>query len=356
MMVSVIIPVYNVSKTLQKCVSSVLSQTYKNIEVILVNDASTDDSLHICRKLALGDKRVKVIDKQCNEGVEKARISGLKMLSEDSTYVMFVDSDDWLKQGIISKCVSLAEETKADCVQFGMVRVLDRFGIIKLDRSRKLVPEDKNHILVTSKDDEFEDYLLSFYGVSFLPVCLWGKLYRSDLIRKSFLSATGLRWGEDLIWNMWIFSHVKRLVVIDNIGYYYRYGGMSTRMLPDLLPMMMKIYKLKMASIKSKNFYRAVLPVKVELKNVLYVAIAQRIEYKYGVEKDNIQWLAKMLDNPIWDSVEELKNESQYVDDLFLQNIAKKDAEGLWRMVSSNTKPHGIKWRVRNGILRLFSK
>ena len=93
-MISVLLAVYNTSLYLTQCLRSILDQSYKDLEVIVVNDVSTDDSLAICRNFEKKDKRVKVVNLVVNVGLEKVRRVGLKEATGD--YVMFVDSDDWL--------------------------------------------------------------------------------------------------------------------------------------------------------------------------------------------------------------------------------------------------------------------
>lgn len=83
MFISVVIPVYNTGKYLKKCIESVLNQTYRDFEIILVNDASTDDSRNICRRYAQEYDYIKLIDKTCNEGVDRARFSALDMIRQD---------------------------------------------------------------------------------------------------------------------------------------------------------------------------------------------------------------------------------------------------------------------------------
>ena len=111
--VSIIIPVYNVEKYLDKCLKSVLNQTYKNIEIIVINDGSTDNSLKICKKYK--DKRIVLIDKE-NGGVSSARNKGLELAS--GKYITFVDSDDWLELDAIENMVSFIEKENVDFVRF----------------------------------------------------------------------------------------------------------------------------------------------------------------------------------------------------------------------------------------------
>ena len=113
--VSVIIPVYNSEKYIVECAESVLSQDYKNIELILVDDGSTDDSLNICREIAKADERVKVFHKE-NGGASSARNFGIE--NSLGKYIYFVDSDDFVEKNAINSLVLKAEETGADLLYF----------------------------------------------------------------------------------------------------------------------------------------------------------------------------------------------------------------------------------------------
>lgn len=112
-LVSVIVPVYNTEKYLEKCIGSLLGQSYGNLEIILVNDGSTDKSGRICEEYARKDSRVRVIHKD-NGGVSDARNSGLRAAS--GTYLCFLDSDDYTEPGTVEHAVQVAETEKADAV------------------------------------------------------------------------------------------------------------------------------------------------------------------------------------------------------------------------------------------------
>ena len=104
-MVSIIVPIYNAEKKLRRCVESILSQTFSDFELILVNDGSIDNSLKICEKYALNDKRIKIISQE-NKGIVSARKKGI----ENSTgeYIIFVDSDDWIDLKMVDKLYNKA--------------------------------------------------------------------------------------------------------------------------------------------------------------------------------------------------------------------------------------------------------
>lgn len=123
--VSIILPIYNVEKYLEKCVNSVINQTYQNIEVILVDDGSKDSSGRICDKLVESDNRIKVIHKK-NGGLASARNAGYEAATGE--YIMYIDSDDVIKNGIAEKCVSAMEKNDQ------MLLYLDMRKCLKTDR------------------------------------------------------------------------------------------------------------------------------------------------------------------------------------------------------------------------------
>ena len=122
-LVSVIVPVYNAENTLHACVKSISEQTYRNIEIILVNDGSKDDSLSVCRALAAGDERIKIIDKP-NSGVSASRNMGIECAR--GKYLQFADSDDYLAIDGTRQMVERAESTGSDLVIAEFFRVVGK--------------------------------------------------------------------------------------------------------------------------------------------------------------------------------------------------------------------------------------
>ena len=121
-LVSVIIPIYNVEKYLDRCITSVVNQTYGNLEIILVDDGSPDNCPAICDEWAEKDSRIKVIHKE-NEGLGMARNTGIDNASGD--YIFFFDSDDYVDVAVAEKCVSAITENKSDAVIFGRYDVYE---------------------------------------------------------------------------------------------------------------------------------------------------------------------------------------------------------------------------------------
>jgi Glycosyl transferase family 2 len=112
-LVSVIIPVYNAHNSIAKTLQSVINQTYTNLEIVVVNDGSTDESLDIIKTYAVEDPRIVVFDKQ-NEGLVQARKSGIDIAT--GKYIQYLDSDDIMHEDAITRLVNKAEETQADMV------------------------------------------------------------------------------------------------------------------------------------------------------------------------------------------------------------------------------------------------
>ena len=116
--VSVIVPVYNIENYIEGCIKSLISQTYTNEEIILVNDGSTDNSLNVCEQFAGLDNRIKIVNKT-NGGLSSARNAGIDVATGD--YIMFIDGDDYIAANTLLELVSQIEKYDADIVQFGYV-------------------------------------------------------------------------------------------------------------------------------------------------------------------------------------------------------------------------------------------
>ena len=206
--VSIILPIYNVEKYLEKCVNSVISQTYQNIEVILVDDGSKDSSGRICDELVESDNRIKVIHKK-NGGLASARNAGYEMATGE--YIMYIDSDDVIKNDIAEKCVSAMEKKQSDVVIFGYEKMSEDGQVLEIC---KWSNKTYNH-------DEMVEYLYeAICNMSFGYA--WNKMYRKSTIDKSkvFGDAKVID-REDLVYNLELLRFWDRITYIDSVGYEY---------------------------------------------------------------------------------------------------------------------------------------
>ena len=198
-LISVIIPVYNVEKYLRECLDSVLAQTYKNLEIILIDDGSSDNSGQICDEYAAKDSRIKVIH-QVNQGVSAARNAGLK--AARGQYIGFVDSDDYIKPDMYEYLYQLISKDNADVAMCNFYKGSFR----------------------TSSKDILDNYklqkLLNIFDVPSW-IFLWNKLYKSTLIQGiSFRS--DMTYGEDSFFVFEIAKQNGLLAIGQEIKYFYR--------------------------------------------------------------------------------------------------------------------------------------
>lgn len=218
-LVSVVIPVFKVEKYLGDCVDSVLAQIYPNLEVILVDDKSPDGSGAIADEYSATDRRVKVIHKQKNEGLNMARSTGFKASS--GVYVTFVDSDDLLTDDCIMVAITALIKNETDFVRFGMLRFKNEADIDgKLDN----LPADKEVVLKGKKDlymTQF-DQAKVLGELPILNMTVWGALYTSRLVGRVDWIDTNYRAYEDNIWTLRFLENASSCVYLGRIGYLYR--------------------------------------------------------------------------------------------------------------------------------------
>ena len=197
--VSIIVPVYNVSKYLKICLDSIQKQTYKYIEVILVNDGSTDNSLDICNEYVNNDDRFKVIT-QDNQGLSSARNTGLKNYT--GQYVFFVDSDDYIKENTIELLLNKAIDNDSDLVCCDMEYLYD-----------------DNHTEFTSGGDFIEGNVKDKPSLLFINNTACNKLIHTSILG-NFDFPHGL-WYEDLASIPLLLAKAKHIVKLDEVLYVY---------------------------------------------------------------------------------------------------------------------------------------
>ena len=141
--VSIIVPVYNVEKYIKRCLDSLINQTYKNLEIILIDDGSTDSSGKICDQYKIKDNRFKVIH-QKNRGLPSARNTGIDNIT--GNIVMFIDSDDWIDKDCIEKCIKEFKlNNKLECIVFPYIREFENISkpVYFLGKREKLFINDE---------------------------------------------------------------------------------------------------------------------------------------------------------------------------------------------------------------------
>lgn len=221
LLVSIIVPIYNVETYLSQCLDSLVNQTYRNIEIICVNDGSTDNSLFILEKYALEDERIKIVS-QKNSGLSSARNIGINYVN--GQYICFLDSDDWMEVNAIETVVTKIINIDFDVVLWGYIK------------------EFKNHreqVFLSSVEEQYCNTMShSLYQRIIGPIkqqlsqpdkvdsfiTVWGKLYKASLIKENKITFVSTReiGTEDLLFNAEVFSYVTNALVLDKCYNHYR--------------------------------------------------------------------------------------------------------------------------------------
>ena len=231
-LVSIIVPVYNAQKGLSRCLESICSQTYQELEIIVLNDGSTDDSLAICEQFRAKDPRIVVVDKE-NEGVSRTRNAGLTLAQGD--YIQFVDSDDALDPDYTQNLVQAALEHNADLVIAPYWMVIPSnssktgHALETLQTSLGIEPEaPKTEVhkygFLPQGVYSREDYArrLMQQPASFYYGVLWNKLYRREIIMAHDIRCDEeFTWSEDMLFNLSYIRYAESFYAIRTPLYYY---------------------------------------------------------------------------------------------------------------------------------------
>ena len=246
-LISVIVPVYRVEEYLERCVKSILSQTYENLEVILVDDGSPDQCPAICDACAEKDARVKVIHQE-NKGLSGARNEGIDAASGE--YLAFVDSDDYVSPHFIEELYQLLQDTGCAIGQC-------RFSYVKGDG---LVEEGDSAFCIYRGESLMEQ----LYGPEEKATCFvvaWNKLYRAELFKETGIRYPEGRIHEDEATTYRLFHEAKKLAFLDRAlyGYYTENGGSITSVFSAKRLQWLTAHEERIAFFK-KNGYEKLLP------------------------------------------------------------------------------------------------
>lgn len=242
--VSVIIPVYNVEPYLRQCLDSVVNQTYRDLEIILVDDGSPDNCGTICDEYAAKDERVTVVHKQ-NGGVSAARNDALKLASGE--WISFVDPDDWCELDLYEKAIPKALESDADIVLFSIFKQTGK------NKEERLHTFDRE--FETSDRQFIAKLQAAALGRSLVPLSKekrhgqdapWDKLFKASFIFENGLTyAENVKAHEDIIFNVNAFQFAQKVCFFDMPLYHWRANPASIghKYTPDRVQINMAIYE-----------------------------------------------------------------------------------------------------------------
>ncbi|MDR0978993.1 MAG: glycosyltransferase [Lachnospiraceae bacterium] len=202
-LITIMVPIYNVGKYLEKCIKSIIDQTYKNIELILVNDGSTDNGLEICNKYATMDSRIKVINKE-NGGLSSARNIALDIARGE--FIGFVDGDDYIEKDMFEVLHNLIIDNDAD---------ISMCSFYFTSEEKEYSLYDTNKFTILNKEEALKEILLDKRIQSYA----WDKLYKKSLF-DNVRYPLGKKY-EDIGTTFLLLEQIKKMAIIDTPKYHY---------------------------------------------------------------------------------------------------------------------------------------
>ena len=319
-MISVIVPVYNVEEYLKECLDSIQCQTYSNIEVILVNDGSTDHSQEICERYCQQDPRFHLIN-QANKGLSGARNRG--MIESKGEFITFVDSDDVIKDDMLEQLLKHMTTEEMDIVECCYTN----------DEKEIEIPSPENVKIIFQGNSK--EALVSLCKDNIVRLNAVAKLFRRQVIL-NFPFLEGLFY-EDVYGGMGILKHIHKMVKIDYIGYYYR---------------------VRSGSIMNREF---------SLKNLDLFAICDKVEHLYDGNADSLPYVHRRLFHLVLMHVVDYRifdgnpYQEKYVE--YLNRYAKSSSKSLLmrayrlfpkKIVFISRVVGAIQWRFEKYIVKRF--
>jgi len=244
--VSIIIPVYNSDKYLEQCLNSVIEQKFKSIEIIVVNDASTDNSLEIMKKYQIKDDRIVLVNLEERRGVANARNKGLECARGE--YISFIDSDDWVSKDYVGFLYEEIEKEKADMVSTSFYFYDD---VTKGYKEYKISQFYCNNDFSTIKQKKRIVSNPSF------EIVVWSKIYNKKFLINNNFSFVELKGKEDVLFSYEVFLLANKLKFVNNPIYFYRINrGISLSVIPKtVLFFNIKVLKkIKLLLMKRKVY------------------------------------------------------------------------------------------------------
>nr|WP_302596301.1 glycosyltransferase family 2 protein [uncultured Cellulosilyticum sp.] len=318
-LISIVVPVYNVAPYLKQCIDSILSQSFKDYEILLINDGSTDSSGSICNEYARKYSQIKV-KHSLNEGAGPARNKGIEMAT--GKYIMFIDPDDWIEANLLEEMYEIMENNQCDLLLWSLQAMIydqqDTF-------LRKKVIQAQDLHLVTKAQCE-QTFIEIFQWDDLLLGVPWNKLYRMALINKYHIRFPKLRRRQDIIFNIDYYKCISSLITTSKV--YSNYRVIDT------------IYSNKVP----KNYY----DTSLYIYNYFKTTLEQWGQYNDGAKQqleqyfiDDVMNIIGLCMNPKWGWG--LKDRYCYIKNIMQKSDVKEVAYSL--KVPIKTKAIGFKLR-----------
>lgn len=288
MKLSVVVPMYNSEKYIERCINSIIVQDIKDTEVILVNDGSTDKTKYIAEKYVEKHKNIKLIDKEKNEGLSAARNTGIKNATGE--YIVFIDSDDEINNGMFKSMYELGKKSNSDLVMCSYLRKYKDFDV-------EVKANIKEDYVIYNRSDIEKNIIPTFventeYGYYYA----WNKLYKKKFLEEhNILFREKIKFGEDWFLNLEVFDKINIFSYINKPYYNYfdNMGSQSKNIDKDRIKLYLEGHKtnhyfIKKYNLESKN-------VDARLLEEIYVYISSLLisNESYETKKNIIKSLSK---------------------------------------------------------------
>lgn len=285
--VSIVVPIYNAENYLNNTISSIIKQTYKNLEIILVDDASSDNSVKICEEYIVKDKRIKLIRNNQNQGVSYSRNKGIDIATGE--YILFIDSDDTVDSNYVFELVSANKRCMYDLVVCNFNNIIVQKNTIK-KRMKNIIDVS----LLTG--NFFNDY----YYINSVLTAPWGKLYKLKIIKLNNIRFTKIV-AEDYVFNMEYYRFVKKYKFINLYLYNYFHRNvvsLSKMFTVNNFKMHLKVIKKEVYFLEKYNIKNKekILGNCLVMRCLGYMVIKGHISFKES--KRRIETLKLATNNP----------------------------------------------------------
>ena len=284
--VSVLVPVYNVEKTLDRCLQSILNQTFKDFEIILIDDGSTDNSGALCDKYVQEHNNIRVIHKE-NEGLGPTRNAGINAAVGD--YIYHCDSDDWLKEDLLEKAYNTAVKTDAQVVIFGYDIFTEKDG--NLVPFESIYAESGEYV----GKESVREFFVKQYFNSYFALSACTRIYKRSFLIENNVFFPSFRRAQDMAYSLLLFENTEKLVVLKDTFYCYvvNPGTYKGRSFDEMIDIYCSVFEMTAKYFDSWGHFAG--DTKQKLINNVCERIANYSAYafvvKYIEQKDNIKTL-----------------------------------------------------------------
>ncbi|ONI37917.1 hypothetical protein AN639_06750 [Candidatus Epulonipiscium fishelsonii] len=291
--ISIIVPIYNAQKYLDRSISNIMYQSFKEIEIILVDDGSNDNSLDICKKYAKEDNRIRIIS-QKNSGAGQARNAGIKLASPASEYYMFFDADDFMETQMVETMYNAITSGNYDLVICNSNEI--SANTIAVQSTTKLT--DKVYSTKQAcRNDYIELMKLNCANT------LWNKIYKASIIKEHNIKFPSLPRGQDAVFNCDYFNYVNSMKTISDVLYNYVLNDLESRskkFTPDNFNISLKRIKHWESVFKKWNIWDK--NAKVFLANYLLLDTVSNLFYSQSPEwnwslKKQLAYINKLINH-----------------------------------------------------------